>query len=85
MFLSSPFHSSSAACHGSHAHDDRIDQLDKKLANMAGQLEAQFGVSQTSGQGDFVFSWEQELTAKFSASSPPPGIVAAARANVLKA
>ena len=52
---------------------------------MAGQLEAQFGVSQTSGQGDFVFSWEQELTAKFSASSPPPGIVAAARANVLKA
>jgi len=71
LFLSSPFHSSSAACHGSHAHDDRIDQLEKKLANMAGQLEAQFGVSQTSGQGDFVFSWEQELTAKFPEEARP--------------
>lgn len=57
-------------CHGTHSHSssadsERIEKLERQVAQLSGLLEAQQRVSRTSGQGDMVFSWDQELTAAF--------------------
>jgi hypothetical protein len=43
--------------------------LEKQVETLAGQLEAQFDVQQTTGQGDAVFSWDIELTKAFPADA----------------
>ena len=50
--------------HGSHSDDARIARLEQQVADLVTKLEAN-GVSQTTGQGDAVFSWDQELTSCF--------------------
>ena len=54
-----------ASCHGPDGADARIARLEKQVAALTGQLAAQFDVLPTTGQGEAVFSWEQELSACF--------------------
>lgn len=60
-----------ASCHGPDGADARIARLEKQVSALTGQLEAQFNVLHTTGQGDAVFSWEQALSACFPEAARP--------------
>jgi len=61
--------------HG-HSHSDpdlaaKVSQLEQIINKMNAKLEGQYGVRNTSGQGDAIFSWDQGLTAAFPADAKP--------------
>lgn len=64
-----------AQCHEGHSHRDdpsaRIAQLEQQVARMASMLERQLGLRTTTGQGEAVFSWDQDLTACFPEAAKP--------------
>lgn len=62
------FHTTPVSCHGNH-DSSRIAKLEQQVAALAGQLEAQFDVQQTTGQGSAIFSWDQDLTNAFPADA----------------
>jgi hypothetical protein len=55
------------SCHGGHDPnaEARIQRLEAQVAALAGKLEGQFDVQETTGQGKAVFSWDQGLTNAF--------------------
>lgn len=49
-----------------HSHSDpdlaaKVSQLEQIINKMNAKLEGQYGVRNTSGQGDAIFSWDQGL------------------------
>ena len=51
-----------------HSHSDpdlaaKVSQLEQIINKMNAKLEGQYGVRNTSGQGDAIFSWDQGLYA----------------------
>lgn len=58
-----------AECHGSDL--DRVAQLEQRVATLTAQLEAQYDVQPTTGQGDAVFEWDVGLTKCFPSDAKP--------------
>lgn len=55
-----------AKCHAAHGHghgDERLAALERRLEQIEARVRDRYGVHQTSGQNDMVFSWEEALTA----------------------
>ena len=68
---------STALCHGNHAHNGghsgveaQVAALAERLARLEAEAAARYGVSQKTGQGDAVFSWEERLSALPAACRP---------------
>eukprot|EP00041_Stephanoeca_diplocostata_P027916 m.779164 g.779164 ORF g.779164 m.779164 type:complete len:490 (+) comp23278_c0_seq1:16-1485(+) len=62
VLAASYLHSHAAACHGSDRElQARVANLEERIVRIVGCLEQQ-GFHEFSGQGDAIFSWDQELT-----------------------
>jgi len=53
--------------HGSHGSQEAVNWeiLEQRIARLENEQRVRYGVEQTSGQGDGVFSWDEELTGAF--------------------
>jgi hypothetical protein len=53
-----------------HSHDsDRLAALERRLDQLESDVAAKHGISQRTGQGEMVFSWDEGLTAKMPADA----------------